>query len=315
MKSKQNTKVFVADRIHDDGIKLLSKRFKVSIRYGLTNEKIIDFISKYKNNHSADDILIIRSTRKLDGSFIKKLKSTTSVKAVCTVSSGYDNIDAVAAKKYKIKVFNVPYGNYISAAEHTFALLLAITKRLREKHSEIELKKFNTQPGQTTELLNKTIGIIGVGRVGSYVAKLAKRFGMRVLGNDIKKSLKNKYKWIKFVPLNKLLRNSDYITIHTPLDKTTRHLINELNMKLINKNSVVLNCARGGVIDEKALYKTLKSKRIRYAGIDVFENEPKMDFNIARLKNVLLTPHIAGKTNESYRRMAVQAAEILIKKF
>ena len=315
MKSSVKIRVFVADKIHIDGLNFLSKHFKLYTKYGLNNFKLIDFISQNRTTDSICDVLVIRSTRRLDSNSIEKLKSQTSVKAICTVSSGFDNIDISAAKRNKIKVFNVPWGNYISAAEHTFAMLLAITKRLEKMHNEIKLRIFNTLPGQTTELHNKTIGIIGVGRVGSYVARLARSFGMRVLGNDIKKSLKNKYKWIKFVSLSNLLKNSNYITIHTPLDNTTRHLINRYNIKQINKNSIILNCARGGVIDENALYNALRGNKISYAGIDVFENEPDIDFKISKLRNVLLTPHIAGKTAESYRRMAVQASEILIKNF
>jgi D-3-phosphoglycerate dehydrogenase len=315
LNSRNKIKVFAADKIHDDGLELLSKNFEVSTMFGLGNDELIDIISRSKTKSTFGDILIIRSTRKLDSTCIKKLKSYTSVRAICTVSSGFDNIDVVSAKRNKIKVFNVPNGNYISAAEHTFAMLLAITKKLREKHAEIKSKKFYTQAGQTIEVYGRTIGIVGVGRVGSYVAKLAKTFGMKVLGNDIKKSLRNKYKWIKFVSLNTLLGRSDYITLHTPLDETTKHLINKENIKLIRETAVVLNCARGGVIDEKALFNALKSKRIAYSGIDVFENEPKINFNLAELSNVLLTPHIAGKTVESYRRMAVQAAKILINYF
>lgn len=304
-------KVFVVDKIHIDGIKLLSRKFRVITKYGMTNDKLITFISGYTDSGSRNDVLVIRSTRKIDETNIKRIKQETSIKTICTVSSGFDNVDVSSARKHKIKVLNVPKGNYISAAEHTFALLLAITKKIREKHSEIESGKFNTQPGQTAEISGKTIGIVGVGRVGSYVARLAKSFGMRILGNDIKQSLKAKYKWIKFVSLNKLLENSDYVTLHTPLDKTTRDLIGVLNIKLLKKESILLNCARGGVVNEIALYKALKSNRISYAGLDVFENEPEINFEFSKLSNILLTPHIAGKTVESYRRMALMAAEII----
>lgn len=298
--------VFTADKIHDDGLKLLSRNFNVISKYGLTNDDLLKFILGYKS--WGKDVLIVRSTRKIDGKFIEKLAASTTIKVLCTVSSGFDNVDTDACKKNKIRFFNVPYGNYISAAEHTFALLLAIVKRLKSEHENITKGNFNSESGRTWELLNKNIGIIGVGRVGSYVAKIAKCFGMKVIGNDIKKSVINKYKWIKFVSLNKLLSSCDIVTIHTPLDKSTRHLINKNNLKLLNSNSILLNCARGGVIDEKALYNSLKNKEIYYAGIDVFENEPNIDFKLTKLDNVILTPHLAGKTKESYQRMAIQAA-------
>ncbi|HEY3251239.1 MAG TPA: NAD(P)-dependent oxidoreductase [Ignavibacteria bacterium] len=309
MKALNKINVFVADKIHDDGLKLLSKNFKVVTKYGLNNSELLNFISGYKS--SSKDTLIIHSTRKIDGKFIDNLVST-SVKVLCTVSSGFDNIDVNACKKNRIKFFNVPCGNYISAAEHTFALMLAIAKRLKEEHVGILKGEFETVSGKTAEIYKKTIGIIGVGHVGSYVAKLARCFGMNIIGNDIKKSVINKYRWIKFVPLTKLLKISNIVSIHTPLDDSTRYLINKKNLKLLNRSSIILNCARGGVIDEKALYNSLKNNKIYYAGIDVFENEPNINFKFAKLSNVLLTPHLAGKTKESYQRMAIMAAEQII---
>src|SRR4030095_964569 len=310
MVSKKRIIVFIADKIHDDGKKLLSRYFNVIPRYGLNNSELLQLISE--NKGSGNDTLIVRSTRKIDAEFIKQFSASSSVKVLCTVSSGFDNVDTLACKKYGVRFFNVPYGNYISAAEHTLALLLAITKRLKTEHDDILKGRFNSQSGKTIELFDKRIGIIGVGRVGSYVAKLSKSFGMKVIGNDIKKSVVKKYKWIEFVSLNKLLQICDIITVHTPLDKSTRNLINGQNIKLLSKSAILLNCARGGIVEERAIYNVFKIKKIYYAGIDVFENEPNIDFKFAKLDNVLLSPHLAGKTRESYKRMAVLAAQRLI---
>lgn len=301
--------ILVSDKINAEGVLLLKKNFTVIEKYGLTNDKLLEYISssKYK-----PVVLIIRSTRKADKDFIKVLSGTKSIKAVCTVSSGYDNIDVEACKLYKIKAINVPLGNFVPAAEHTFALILSICKRLNEVHGAMKKRKFITGYDISSELLGKKIGIIGVGRIGSYVAKLSKAFGMKIYGNDIKKSLTLKYRWIKFTGLNELLKTCDIITIHTPLDKSTRGLINERNIRLVKRSAVLINCARGGIINEQALYNALKDNKISFAALDVYENEPGIDFRFSSLNNVLLTPHIAGKTKESHKRMAVQAAEQII---
>ena len=158
----------------------------------------------------------------------------------------------------------------------------------------------------------KTVGIIGVGKVGSHAAKLCKSFGAKIIGNDIKKSLKYKYNWIIFKELTELLKVSDIVSIHTPLDRTTRNLLNKNRLRIMKKNAVLINCARGGIVDENELIRLLKSNKIYYAGIDVFENEPDINKNFKRTKNVILTPHLAGKTVESKERISVQLAERII---
>jgi len=313
LNNKRQITVFISDRIHISGIELLVRKFKVYEKYGLSNDELLQFISSTSKYIPFSDALVIRSDRKLDDKFIKNLKSSTKVRLICTVSSGYENINTEACGRFGIKAINVPYGNYISAAEHTFALILSIAKQIHIKQKEMQRGKFKSISGETMELFQKTIGIIGVGRVGSHVARIAKSFGMKVIGNDIKKSLKNKYKWIKFISLNNLLKSSDIITIHTPLDRSTINLINNMNINFINKNSILINCARGGIINEKELLNSLRQKKILYTGIDVFENEPDINFAFGKLNNTLLTPHIAGKTKESYKRMAIQAAERIIK--
>ncbi len=166
-----------------------------------------------------------------------------------------------------------------------------------------------------TELYCRTIGIIGVGRIGSLVAKYSRAFGMKVIGNDINPKLKNKYKWIKFVSLNQLLKASDVITIHTPLDDSTYHLINKSNIHQMKSDSIFINCSRGGTVDEMALIKLLQKKKLRYAGLDVFENEPGFNKQFRKLDNVILSPHTAGKTVESKKRMSILAAENIIRQY
>lgn len=212
-----------------------------------------------------------------------------------------------------IDVTNVYGGNTIAAAEHTMMLILAAVKNLIHKNSEMKKGIFNNSNPVNTELYGQTLGIVGVGRIGSIVSEYAKGFGMKVIGNDINPKLKIKYKRIKFTTLNNLLKLSDVVTIHTPLDRTTLHLLNKNNLKLLKKNAVIINCSRGGIIDEIALIKLLEQKKIQYAGLDVFENEPNFNKKFTKLDKVILTPHVAGKTIESKEKMAMIAAENIIK--
>ena len=279
--------------------------------YGLSNTDLIDFIKEKAAYSDINSCLIVRSVRTFTDNEIKLL-SDISIKTICTASSGYDNIPIKACLNRSVKVLNVPYGNYIAAAEHTIALLLNIMKNISNADLDMKSGIFDSLQYVNSELSGKTVGIIGVGRVGSHVAKICKSFGAKVLGNDIKKTLAYIYKWIDFKDLDTLLKVSDIVTIHTPLDISTRNLINSGRLSLLKNNAIILNCARGGIINEKSLISKLKNKKLYYAGIDVFENEPVIRRDFAKLGNVVLTPHLAGKTVESKERISIQLAENII---
>jgi D-3-phosphoglycerate dehydrogenase len=307
---QNNIQIFIADEFHESVINLLKQKgFAVIYKKGLSNNELLKYISAYDKN---EVVLIFRSVRKINSAFIDKLVSNTKVKMICTASAGYDNIDVLYAQKRGLKVFTVPDGNYISAAEHTIGMLLAAIKHINKADYEMKLRIYDYKRYENHELLNKTIGIIGVGRVGSYVAKICRAFDMKIIGNDINKKLKGKYKWIKFVPLSKLLKESDIVSVHTPLDSSTKYLLNKNNLKLLKKTSILINCARGGIIDENVLIEILKSRKIKYACLDVFINEPNINKGLLGLDNVILTPHLAGKTKESKERIAVNLAGQII---
>lgn len=305
--------IFLADELHPAGIDLLKKHFAVNSCPGMTNPSLLKTIALHSNDDSVKQALIIRSVRNIGKTELEFIQKRTNISLICTVSAGFDNLDVFRAAKLGINVMNVAGANSTSAAEFTWALILAITKRLHKADSMMKSGVFNYYGFSNTELKGKTIGIIGVGNIGSKVARIAKAFGMKILGNDIKPALKKKYPYVKFVSLKKLLTYSDVVTIHTPLDDSTKHLINRNNIRLMQKHAVLINCSRGGTADEKALIAALKSGRISYAGIDVFENEPAFNKTLAKMNNVLLTPHLAGKTVESKERMAVAAAEKIIR--
>ncbi len=307
---KEKINIFAADFVHPHGIDLLKKKFNVYVLQKLNNNALIKKLSSFGKTRGT---LVVRSTRKVDLAFVRQLAEKSGIDLICTVSSGYDNIDLNACRKFRIKAMNVAGANSTAAAEFTMALMLAVTKNIIPADKDMKSGMFNSGIFSNTELYGKTIGIIGVGRIGSKVAKLSHAFGMNIIANDIKPSVRAKHKNIRFVSLNKLLAGSDFITIHTPLDRSTYHLLNSANLRYLKKGAVILNCSRGGTIDERPLMKALKSGKAAYAGVDVFENEPAFNKQFARLTNVILTPHLAGKTIESKERMAVEAARKIIK--
>lgn len=316
MKPNKNIFIFIADEIHISGLSYLKKKgFTVIRSYELSNSELLYLMSGFNDLTKEPSVLIIRSVRKIDKHFIDKLISSTPVRLICTASSGFDNIDTGYCIKKGIDVLNVPKGNYVSAAEHTLGLILAIAKNIWRANYDMKRRIYNSSRYQNFELMGKTIGIIGVGKVGSHVAKIARGFQMNILGNDIDRSLLAKYKWIKFVALNKLLRDSSVITVHTPLDDSTRDLIGSKELKMLMKDAILINCARGGIVNEKALIKVLEEKKIYYSGIDVFVNEPDINPKFFKLQNVIRTPHLAGKTYESRIRISTQLAEYILAYF
>lgn len=312
MRKFVNHKIFISDAIHSNGIKMLKNSgFDVVECYNLNNPQLFNLIKKSTEKAKNNICLIIRSVRRIMKRDVDVL-SSIHVNLLCTASSGFDNIDVAYCRKKCIKVLNVPYGNYIPAAEHTVALILNILKSVSVADFEMKSGIYESLKYKNFELNGKTIGIIGVGKVGSHVARLSKSFGAKIVGNDIKKSLKYKYKWIIFKELNDLLKEADIVTVHTPLDESTLNLLSKNRLRLLKTNAVLINCARGGIVNEVELIRLLKNNKIYYAGIDVFKNEPDINKNFRKLKNVILTPHLAGKTVESKERISVQLAERII---
>jgi D-3-phosphoglycerate dehydrogenase len=308
--------IFIADEIHSSGIEILKNTgFRVLKKYGLTNEDLLDWIDNHIPSGNVQSVLIVRSVRAIGREDIDKICRYTDITLVCTASSGFDNIDSEYSVKNGLYVMNVPFGNYVSAAEHTLALILSIVKSINSADTDIKNGIFDSSRYTNAELQGKTIGIIGVGRVGSYVARLSRAFRMNILGNDIDSSLIKKYRWIKFVNLDVLLKGSDIITIHTPLDSSTFELINQKKLRLIKKDAILINCARGGIVNEKGLIHLLRKGRLHYAGLDVFINEPEILGEFRDINNIILTPHLAGKTKESKERISTQLALSIVKHF
>jgi D-3-phosphoglycerate dehydrogenase / 2-oxoglutarate reductase len=289
LKSKDKISILVAADLNIARYNILPEsKFYVKKKTGLSNEEILHIGKDY-------EVLIIKSQRKLDKVFLSRCSFGT----ICTASKGVDHIDTDYAEKRGIKIINSENGNYIAAAEHTFALILDIFKKTQLSGKLIREGKFNYWNYERRNLSGKIIGIIGTGKVGTRVAELSEAFGMYVLGNDIDEGVIKQNKFIKYYEIDYVLKNSDIITIHIPYTKSNHSFLDKSKLKLLKKNAVFINTSRGEVVDEKGLLDVLKSRKDIYAGLDVFKNEPNINKDFFCLRNVILTNHIAGKTLES----------------
>lgn len=287
-------KILAADAVSLAGANLLPRgKFTVVSKPGITNESIT-------REYPDFDVLLIRSTRNIDASFLR----SANFRIIATFTKGTDHIDMESASLLGIKVINAEEGNHISAAEHTFAMILSIYKNISVADSRVRSGNFRDADFRRNELFGKSIGIIGFGKVGSNVGMLAQAFGMRVIANDTDVNVRTRHKDFEFRSLRFLLNHSDVITVHIPLDKRNRGFIGAKQFAMMRKDAVFINTSRGAVTDEDALLEALSSGAIRYAGIDVFENEPNIKPGFQKLKNALLTNHIAGKTEESRDRIS-----------
>ncbi len=281
--------ILIADDIDLSNLDLFPKaKFNIIFNPGLDNKSILNY-------NTPIDCLVIRSTRIID----KKFLDNCRMKIIATCSRGVDNINSEYAGLKKIKIIHSDGANSISAAEHTIGLILEVFKRISLSDKIIRKGNFINTDFERRELYGKKIGIIGVGKVGSHVAKIALAFGMKIIANDIDLYVKKTHKNLEFKPLPFLLKHSDVITVHIPFTKKNNKFISKEKLDSLNKNSVLINTSRGGVIDEKHLIKILKTGKLKFAALDVFEHEPYINPEFFKLKNVILTNHTAGKTVES----------------
>jgi len=294
-------KILISDSLAEEGIEVLKKvkEFKVDVKLKLLPEELKKIIKDY-------DALLVRS-----GTKVKKdiIESADKLKVIGRAGVGLDNVDLESASKRGIIVMNTPGGNTISTAEHTMSLILSLSRNIPQadastKRGEWERKKF-----MGVELYGKTLGIIGLGRIGSEVAKRASAFGMKIITYDPFLSLeKAKELGVLSVELDVIFKDSDYITVHTPMTDETRHIIGKKAIDKMQKGVRIINCARGGIVDEGALFEGIKSGRIAGAALDVYEKEPPKDSPLIACSNVILTPHLGASTEEAQVNVAVDIA-------
>ncbi|NLN06833.1 MAG: phosphoglycerate dehydrogenase [Firmicutes bacterium] len=297
-------KVLVSDQISELGINKLREKAVVDVKTDLTPQELIEVIPEY-------DALVVRSSTKVTR---EVLEAGKNLKVVGRAGVGIDNIDVDAATELGIIVLNAPEGNTISAAEHAIAMMTSLARNIPAANSSVKAGEWKRGKFMGVELYHKTLGVIGMGRIGSEVIKRAKAMGMHILAYDPYISDERATKLgVTVVPLEEIYRKSDFITIHTPMTKATRHMIGAEEIAMMKDGVRIINCARGGLIDEKALYEALKSGKVAGAALDVFEEEPAVNNPLVQLPNVIVTPHLGASTQEAQVNVAVQVADQVLK--
>ena len=301
-----NLKILVLDGVRQAGVEALQRPgWQVDIiSERWTEAELISRIGTY-------DALIVRSATKVTAAVIE---AADSLKVIGRAGVGVDNIDLEAATRRGIVVVNAPDGNTIAAAEHSLALMLALARNIPQGDASLKHGRWDRKHLVGVELRQKTLGILGLGRIGSAVAKRAQAFDMGCLGYDPYISVEQANRLgVELVPLDTLLERSDFITIHMPLTEDTRHLLDAKALSLMKPGVRIINVARGGIIDEAALAEAIKTGKIAGAAVDVFEQEPVVSSPLLECPNVVLTPHLGASTEEAQLHVAVDVAEAIAK--
>lgn len=294
-------KVLISDNLSSEGVEILKKAgLEVVVKTGMTPDELKKEIKDY-------DGLVIRSATKVTADVVAAAKK---LKVIGRAGSGLDNVDKAAASKRGIVVMNTPGGNTVTTAEHTFAMMMSLARSIPQATASMKAGKWEKKKFEGVELYNKTLGVIGMGAIGAQVAKRAIGFGMTVLGYDPFLS-KEKADALGVVmsSLDNIYKKSDFITIHSPLTDDTRGLINTKTIKKMKDGVRIINCARGGIVDEKALHAALKSGKVAGAALDVLEKEPPENNPLLELDNFICTPHLGASTREAQLNVAVAVAE------
>ena len=296
-------KILVSDPLSEEGIHILKavKDFQVDIKTELKPDELKAVIKDYQ-------ALIVRSATKVTKEI---LEQAVNLKVIGRAGVGLDNVDLPAATNKGIIVMNTPAGNTISTAEHTMSMILALARNIPAADASVKAGEWKRSKFMGVELYAKTLGVVGLGRIGTELSKRALSFGMEIIAYDpfLSKEVANQL-GIKVVELEELFRRSDFISVHTPLTDETRHLISDKEIALMKEGVRIINCARGGIIDEAALLKALDAGKVAGAALDVFEKEPP-DFSLPLLKHkkVVLTPHLGASTEEAQVNVAIEVCQ------
>jgi len=298
-------KVLVSDPLSDVGIDILRKEpeIDVDVNTGLTPEALKEIIGAY-------DGLAIRSATRVSPDI---LDAAHKLKVIGRAGIGLDNVDIPEAGKRGIVVMNTPEGNTITTAEHTMALIMALSRKIPQGTASLKRGEWEKKQLKGRELFNKTLGLIGVGHIGRIVADRAKGMKMKVIAYDpyIKPDTVEKLD-LEPVSLDALLDRADYITIHTPKTEETTGMFNRETIHRMKPGAMLINCARGGIVDEDALYEALKSEHLGGAALDVFATEPPGKTPLMELPNFICTPHLGASTREAQDNVAKDVAEQII---
>jgi D-3-phosphoglycerate dehydrogenase / 2-oxoglutarate reductase len=297
-------KVLVSDNLTQIGVDILKKGgLDVTVKTGMKPDELKKEIKKY-------DGIVIRSATKLTADV---LAGADKLKVIGRAGSGLDNVDKPAASKKGIVVMNTPGGNTVTTAEHALSMMMSLARNIPQATASLKAGKWEKKKFGGVELFNKVLGVIGMGAIGSQVAKRAIALGMTVLGYDpfLSKDRAEEL-GVEVATLDKIYKSSDFITIHSPLTPETKGMINARTIKKMKDGVRIINCARGGIVDEKALLAALKSGKVAGAALDVFEKEPPEGNPLLELDNFICTPHLGASTTEAQVNVAVAVAEQIV---
>jgi len=302
----QTFKVLVADPIAERGVEELANHPHIEpvVQTGLSEDQLVATIPDFAG-------LVVRSQTKVTA---RVLEAASNLKAVGRAGVGVDNVDVEAATKLGVVVMNTPGGNTVSTAEHAFSLLVSTARRIPQATASVRAGKWERKKFQGVELSGKTLGILGMGRIGSELARRAIAFGMRVLAYDpyLSTSRARALQVELYEKLDDLLPEADFISMHMPLTEETKHMISEKNLGALKKGVRIINCARGGLVCEKALLKGLESGDIAGAALDVYETEPPAPEDpLLQHPNIVLTPHLGASTAEAQESVGIEIAEAM----
>jgi D-3-phosphoglycerate dehydrogenase len=298
-------KVLVSDSLSEVGIRILeeSPDIEIDVNTDLTPEELKGIIGQY-------DALVIRSATRVTADIIEEARN---LKVIGRAGIGLDNVDIPAASKRGIVVMNTPEGNTITAAEHTIAMIMALSRSIPQATASLKQGKWEKNKFQGWEIFNKTLGVIGVGKIGRLVAERAKGLKMKVLAYDpyIKPETIERLD-LEPVSFDSLLERSDYITIHTPITSETTNMINKETISRMKQGAMLINCARGEIVNEDDLYGALKSGHLAGAALDVFSKEPPGKIKLMGLPNFICTPHLGASTKEAQEKVSKDIATQIV---
>ncbi|WP_083523473.1 phosphoglycerate dehydrogenase [Methanofollis ethanolicus] len=293
-------RVLVSDPLAEEGIEILKETCDVDVRTNLTEEQLIEAIKDY-------DAILVRSGTEVTAAVIE---AGTNLKYIGRAGAGVDNIDTEAATRRGIPVANAPMGNTLAATEHTIAMMLSLARNIPQATASLKKKEWKRSKFMGVEVNEKTLGIVGLGRIGREIAKRVIAMDMKVVGYDPFITKENAAQMgVELMGIDDLVKVADFITVHTPLTPETKHLINAERIATMKDGVRLINCARGGIIDEKAMYDGLVSGKIAGAALDVFESEPPFESPLLTLDSVIVTPHLGASTVEAQKNVAVSVAK------
>jgi len=290
-------KILICDKIADEGIRLMEEKgYAVSKAWDVSKTKLPEIVGEY-------DVLIVRSATKVNADLMANAKK---LRVIGRAGEGLDNIDLKNAKELGIAVVNTPHVSFVSVAELTIGHLLALARGIVEGTLSLREGKWAKDELMGVEVNGKTLGVIGCGYIGKTVERLAISLGMKVL-------VVEECVFDRFVPIDEMLPEAKFITIHVPLTPYTRHILSTKQFNMMKDGVMIIDCSRGGVVDQEALYQALVSGKVKAAAVDVFEEEPPKNSKLLTLKNVIATPHIGAQTQEAQLKTSIQIAEKVIK--